>query len=304
MARPELVGNVLHKSLDKLGLLPRAKRFQIFWAWNRIVGELARNARPRRIDGDVLYVATNSSAWAQELTIMRKSIISRINAYLGGDYIKDIRFSEHLWGTTQSYKQPDAGGQVDEEYKRFMAQEALAPDEERRIISLTGTLADSPLASVFQRFAVTMEKRKKYLIKKGFSQCDSCGFLYQPGRKCPYCKAKQELNDYNRVLAILERNPEMSDITLSVLTGVKQKEILAKARQTLDSSWYRRLRQAYFTVDSRKLSEDEQIRLQQLMVKLVSLRTGQPGYLITQEDLDKVLGKRLSGLVKGRTGRT
>ena len=84
-------------------------------------------------------------------------------------------------------------------------------------------------------------------------------------------KAKQELNDYNRVLAILERNPEMSDITLSVLTGVKQKEILAKARQTLDSSWYRRLRQAYFTVDSRKLSEDEQIRLQQLMVRLVKL---------------------------------
>lgn len=48
MARPELVGNVLHKSLDKLGLLPRAKRFQIFWAWNRIVGNCKK--RPAEAD--------------------------------------------------------------------------------------------------------------------------------------------------------------------------------------------------------------------------------------------------------------
>lgn len=303
MARPELVGNVLQQSLDKIGLLPRAKRFQVFWSWARIVGEIARNARPRRIDGDVLYVATNSSAWAQELTLMRKSIISRINAYLGGNYINDIRFSEHLWGTTQSFGVPDTHVQVDKEYKQFMSQEILTPDEKQRIISLANTGDDSLLASVFQRFAATMEKRKKYLLKKGFKKCDTCGFLYQPERKCPYCKAKQESDDYNRVITILERHPETSDLTLSVMTGVKQKEIFAKARQSLDSIWYRKVRQAYFTAATRNFTTDEQFQLRELMVELVSLRTGQPGHLVTQEHLDKVLGKRFSRLAKGRVGR-
>ena len=38
-----------------MGLLPKAKRFLCFGR-ARIVGDIARNARPRRIDGDVLYV--------------------------------------------------------------------------------------------------------------------------------------------------------------------------------------------------------------------------------------------------------
>lgn len=303
MARPELVGNLIQQSLDKMGLLPKAKRFLVFWSWARIVGDIARNARPRRIDGDVLYVATTSSAWAQELTLMRKSIISRINAHLGGNYINDIRFSEHLWGTTQDFGDPDKHGRVDKEYKRFMSQDVLTPDEKQRISSLAITADDSPLGSVFQRFAATMEKRKKYLLKQGFNKCDTCGYLYQPERMCPYCKVKKERNDYYRVLTVLEQHPETSDLTLAVMTGIKQKEIFAKARQTLDSRWHRELRRAYFTASTRKLAKDERARLGEVIKKLASLRTGQPGHELTQEDLDRVIGKRFSGLVKVRAGR-
>ena len=60
MSRPELVGNVIQQTLDKMGLLTKAKRFLVFWSWAEMVGEIARNARPRRIDGEVLYVATAS----------------------------------------------------------------------------------------------------------------------------------------------------------------------------------------------------------------------------------------------------
>ncbi len=76
MARPEFLGNVLQRSLDGMGLLPKARRFQVFALWPRIVGDIALNARPRRVDGDVLYVATSSSMWAQELSMMRRRIIS------------------------------------------------------------------------------------------------------------------------------------------------------------------------------------------------------------------------------------
>ncbi|NLC15352.1 MAG: DUF721 domain-containing protein [Firmicutes bacterium] len=303
MSRPELVGNVIQQTLDKMGLLTKAKRFLVFWSWAEMVGEIARNARPRRIDGDVLYVATASSAWAQELTLMRKSIIQRINAYLGGNYIKDIRFSEHLWGTTQDLGDGDICGKTHEEYKRFMSGDVLTPGEKERIDSLADTAGGSPLCSVFRSFVATMEKRQKYLLKKGLTRCNSCGCLYGPGRRCPYCKAKQELNDYHRVLAILERHPETSDLTLAVITGIREKETFAKARQTLDSRWHRELRHGYFAASTGKPAGRELARFREVAVKLASLRTGQPGHRLTAEDLEKVIGKRFASLARARPGR-
>ncbi len=303
MARPELVSNVLQKSLDKMGLLPRAKRFQVFCSWRRMVGDIARNAKPRRLDGDVLYVATSSSAWAQELTLMRRGIISRINENLGGNYINDIRFSEHLWGTTDSFYDLDIYRSPDKEYKKFMSQDVLTQAEKQRIASLGSPGEDSRLSFTFQRFAATMEKRAKYLVKKGFRKCNTCGYLHQPERGCPYCQAKKEFYDYNRIITILEKHPETSDLTLSVMTGVKEKEILVKARQALDSRWYQTVRHVYFTAATRNLARHEQDQLHKSMVKLVSLRTGQPEYQVTQEDLDKALGKRFSALLKRRAGR-
>ncbi|HHY12974.1 MAG TPA: DUF721 domain-containing protein, partial [Firmicutes bacterium] len=218
MTHPEPVSNIIKESLHNMGILTKATRFQVFWRWSRIVGDIARNAKPRRLDGDVLYVATSSSTWAQELTLMRRQIISMINKNLGGNYLKEIRFSEHLWGTTSSFSTWDIYGSSNHEYKQFMCQNVLSRVEMDRIQSLVSPDQDSELSFTFQRFAVTMEKRKKYLANKGFKQCPACGCLYRPGRRCPYCWAKEQNHSYNRVITILEKHPEVSDLTISVST--------------------------------------------------------------------------------------
>lgn len=294
MTRPELAGNVIQQSLGNMGLLPKAKRFQVFWMWNKIVGPIAKNAKPRRLDGDTLYVATCSSTWAQELTLMRRKIISMINEDLGGNYIKEIRFSEHLWGITGSFCTMDFYGSPNREYKQFMSQDVLSQAEMDRIKSLVSKEQYSQLSFTFQRFAATMEKRKKYLVNKGFKKCSVCGFFYRPDGKCPYCWSKEQKRNYNTIITILEKHPETSDLTISVSTGIKEKDICERARQELASRWYRTLVHGYFEAASRRLTKHDHKQLQSTMLKLVSLRTGKPGCEITARDVTKVLGKRLS----------
>ena len=300
MARPEPVGDVLAKSLKKIGLFPRAQRFRVFPLWRRIVGDIAKNAKPRRLDGDVLFVTTSSSAWAQELTLMQRGILARINENLGGEYIKDIRFSEHLWNTTKSLTDMDSLPYGD--YRSFMSQDVLTQTEKERIASFANQCENPSLSRSLNRFALTMEKRAKYFVKKGFQKCEKCGFIHKRDRKCPNCKAQQEIHDCNQITAILEKHPETSDASLSVMTRVRQKEIFARARQNLDSRWYQTIRQSYFRAATRQLSSRERGILRQLMMKLASLRTGRAAHELSQDDLTSILGRRLAALAKERSG--
>ncbi len=41
----------------RYGLYPKARRYKVFSMWPKIVGDIARYAVPRRLSGDVLFVA-------------------------------------------------------------------------------------------------------------------------------------------------------------------------------------------------------------------------------------------------------
>ncbi len=298
MTYPENIGNILQKSLSQCGMLLKARRFQVFYMWEKVVGDIARNAKPRRLDGNVLYVTTASSAWAQELTLMSRNIISRINNCLGGNYIKEIRFSEHLWSSTKGC--PDAYETLDKQYEEFLSEDVLTQNEKWQITSLAEFSEDPHLSLTFRRYAVTMKKRVKYLLTKGFEKCNTCGYLYKSKSQCPNCEIKKQFGDYNCITVVLEKYPETSDATLSVMTGVRQKQIFAKARQTLDSRWSQVIKRAYFKKSDKKLSAMEQDQLRQLIFKIVSLRTGKAEDQLTQEDIEKSLGKKYSALVRKR----
>ncbi|NEO32743.1 MAG: DUF721 domain-containing protein [Symploca sp. SIO3C6] len=74
------------------------KKFQrLLKGWPQIVGATAaQHTRPYSISRDVLYVATSSSAWAQELKFRRISILKKLNAQFP-NLIVDIRFSTAEW---------------------------------------------------------------------------------------------------------------------------------------------------------------------------------------------------------------
>lgn len=66
--------------------------------WSEVVGvEVAANALPTYYRNGRLVVSTSSSAWAQTLLLMSEMLKSRLNARLGGEHIRQVRFRHAGW---------------------------------------------------------------------------------------------------------------------------------------------------------------------------------------------------------------
>jgi len=61
--------------------------------WEQTVGKkIAKNTDPEKVEFGVLTVKTESPAWRQELVFKKQEIIDKLNAELGKNTIKEIRF--------------------------------------------------------------------------------------------------------------------------------------------------------------------------------------------------------------------
>ncbi|MBD2614674.1 DUF721 domain-containing protein [Nostoc punctiforme FACHB-252] len=88
---------------DILGILEKQAKWQeqpfqrLLKCWAEVVGPVAaRHTRPLSIQRDVLWVATSSAAWAQNLTFGRGSLLLKLNQKLPTPLV-DIRFSTAGW---------------------------------------------------------------------------------------------------------------------------------------------------------------------------------------------------------------
>jgi hypothetical protein len=87
-------GSLLSDLLERLGLSRQIKEQQILENWADAVGEqIASSARAEKIADGVLFVSCKSSAWAQELSLHKEMLITRLNQSVGAQIVRDIRFS-------------------------------------------------------------------------------------------------------------------------------------------------------------------------------------------------------------------
>jgi predicted nucleic acid-binding Zn ribbon protein len=95
----------LHKvftSLENQDAWKAQQQFQqLLDCWAQVVGKaVAAQTRPIALRRQVLYVATSSSTWAQNLAFERHRILQKLNPLLGMA-ISDIRFSNAQWYSSQ-----------------------------------------------------------------------------------------------------------------------------------------------------------------------------------------------------------
>jgi len=81
MRGPRRLGAELDAVLERIGLAKVVERHAVFREWEERVGpEIARAARPHRVDGDTLIVLVASSAWLNELSLRQAELLRRLNA--------------------------------------------------------------------------------------------------------------------------------------------------------------------------------------------------------------------------------
>lgn len=87
------VDGMLRAALGRPEIVKAARAWRTMHRWNEIVGEsLAERSAPDRYDRGTVWVAVRGSAWAQELRLMKETILERMNAMAGDRMFTEIRF--------------------------------------------------------------------------------------------------------------------------------------------------------------------------------------------------------------------
>lgn len=79
--------------MNDLGIGGKLREYEAVLRWEEAVGpHIAKVATAAQIQRGVLVVRVNNATWRYELTMRKAELISKINAVIGEDAVKDIRF--------------------------------------------------------------------------------------------------------------------------------------------------------------------------------------------------------------------
>jgi predicted nucleic acid-binding Zn ribbon protein len=91
--QPLAFNAALNEFAASVGITKKLREYSVLTSWETIVGEqIARVAKPQRIDNKILLVAVTSAPWRTELSMRRREIIEKINTAVGKRVVQDIRF--------------------------------------------------------------------------------------------------------------------------------------------------------------------------------------------------------------------
>lgn len=75
------IGGIVDRVLENLGSARVVEHHDAFRTWPERMGpEIARAARPHRVDGDCLILLVADSAWMNELSLRQSELLERLNS--------------------------------------------------------------------------------------------------------------------------------------------------------------------------------------------------------------------------------
>ena len=163
---------------------------QVLECWQKIVSKtIARQTRPLYIDRQVLWVATSSSVWAQELTLKRYTLLQQLNSQLVFS-LKDIRFSSSQWQTGDDHVL------AQNTQNRHSLHPSYISTNTDQIDTDNLPLVNSDPQAVVQRWLNVLQKRSSNL-----SVCPQCNSPTPEGELkrwclCCHCAAKKWSDEY------------------------------------------------------------------------------------------------------------
>lgn len=91
--RPQLVGDLVARFLQRAGISARVEAASILTDWPELVGpQISAVTRAQRLSDDTLFVGVATSAWMMELNLMKAELLRRINAGKRDGRIRQIVF--------------------------------------------------------------------------------------------------------------------------------------------------------------------------------------------------------------------
>jgi hypothetical protein len=91
LRKVEKLSSTIEKILRDRGWGAKLKEYRIYGVWEKAVGKgIARHARPAGMRGKKLTVLVDSSAWMQQLSLLKPEIIGKVNQHLREEAVESI----------------------------------------------------------------------------------------------------------------------------------------------------------------------------------------------------------------------
>nr|WP_203782693.1 DciA family protein [Actinoplanes rishiriensis] len=88
---PQLFGAVLDRLMKARGWEKPKAEATVFGAWERVVGpDIAKHSRPVKLDGGVLTVEAESTAWATQLRLLAATLLRNIASEVGHNVVTKL----------------------------------------------------------------------------------------------------------------------------------------------------------------------------------------------------------------------
>jgi predicted nucleic acid-binding Zn ribbon protein len=90
---PRSLGDALQGLVKDLGIGGKLHEYEAVLRWEEAVGpHIATVATAAQIQRGVLLVRVSNATWRYELTMRKAELIAKLNALIGENAVKDIRF--------------------------------------------------------------------------------------------------------------------------------------------------------------------------------------------------------------------
>ena len=180
MPRQAPLGPLLDQLLGRLGLETAIAEQKAVVLWPQIVGAInARHCWAERVRDGVLLVAASSHTWAQELSMLKRQMLERLNDALGKPVIRDIHFRAGRKRPVEEVAPAVPGAPEATEADRVEA------------ATISARSHDAELRPHLERAIVGWRRSRRWWQALGWRRCAKCGMLHHRSER--YCRPCQDL---------------------------------------------------------------------------------------------------------------
>ena len=205
MTAVQKLNELLPLTIKKLGIIKRYNSESAILHWREIVGDkIAAHAYPLSVQRDLLLVAVGNPVWGHHLSMMKQDIINKINAFIGDNLIRDIRFQAGYLKDNQNQEQDGQLCHTDIKLHKVK----LDDSEIQAVHKLVSTIGNDELRDKLNRIIKKDFALKKIRLKNKWHKCDQCSVLCPPDDTlCSTCKLKHKQQTQQQIYKLLIENP-------------------------------------------------------------------------------------------------
>ena len=203
----QIMASIIPMTIKNMKLQKKYNAQSVIVHWKKIVGDdISAHAYPVIVQSGILVIGVNNSVWCHHLSMMKESIMDKINSFIGEKIILDIRFK--VGSLKDFYNQETIKDDAEPTQKYKLSKVKLDDSDIKNIQEIALNVHDKYLRQKILRVMRKDCALKKIQKLSNWHQCASCTVLCPPDQThCSVCKLTKKQNVITSIIGTLKEIP-------------------------------------------------------------------------------------------------